>query len=1040
MNEPSTPFQVVALYPYKSDFDDDLTFDKDQIVTVTNIEDDQWYFGEYVDEGGQLLEGIFPKGFVAVQLKPSHEPIVEASVVSSGTTQPAAEPVVSMTSPHEDHKRVEESNWTDSKDPSVPKMKNKVSIFDQGASEPAPLPRNSTLFDGPNDTSVKKTVVADPSHHYTPPTSFTDSEKKQREQPDKVAIPEPVNRGGSTESPEEDLPKMSLKDRIAMLQEQQKQQLQREQEKMARKSKKRESTMGEGDNTSLDVENSNRPQHDFQRAGSADGDTLGNLDKGVDEPKLNEKRKTDDFEGPSPVPVGSERSGDNSLGLRSDQPKESHREHAREPTRSSQGGERDSHRGADDGEEDDDDEEDEEEARRTALTQKIARMANAGRYGGAPVGFNPFGLPTAAPPATEPKEKRSASKNSEPSGEKTASTKVVPIMPFADPNAVSFLNNPHGKHDSNSEDDDIGEESDVSETGKSVGDPSGPNAHTVVSDSERENTSNEEKPSPLDSRLNRSSPHSSNRQSTFTESGVPYLDNEFSQRGPPSLVEKAEPPVSSAPPVPPISPEGYNQEDELNNAVDEQSSQFSGSRALNADNVSFHSNSYDFNEPKSLGPQSDSQVTSVPKSVDPNTSPAFSQTGASVPHVLSRGPSQRTSDSSGVRPTSMVSHLHGEAPFSEGVDHTRSAPSVDVVSGVPSAPAPPIPGIASGNSYETRETSSNIPSSAPPIPPFPASHSVKYTSMHSGNPGSATAPIRSVPSVPSGMPPTPGSPPTLDPRPKITDQSPSENPFAVSRATTFDTREGYVSAERKSIRFNSEDNWWLKKEFPSHAFDQKVRCFMEVDDHLLKKKLHESYMVRDFYFLFEDYSQLHFSVNFEMSNPHTTVQASQEYILSTIQPQLLEEYAERYGSYILHKAGSLVGSHTVGFVSGLLSHLGTEVIPPIDGRTFGASIFAHNAGEAVHPQDVAQIRPGDILVIRKAKFDVLMRSGSREIISVGSDIPHVAVIAEYEFPKGKFKVIEEHSGKVVSSSYKLHRMRAGRLKVFRVVGRDYVGW
>lgn len=1039
MNEPSTPFQVVALYPYKSDFDDDLTFDKDQIVTVTNIEDDQWYFGEYVDEGGQLLEGIFPKGFVAVQKKPSHEPIVEPPVVSSATTQPTAEPVVSMTPPHEDHKRVEESNWTDSKDPSGPKMKNKVSIFDQGASEPAPLPRNSTFFDGPNDTSVKKTVVADPSHHYTPPTPFTDSEKKQREKPDKVAIPEPVNRGESTGSPEEDLPKMSLKDRIAMLQEQQKQQLQREQEKMARKSKKRESTVGEGDNTSLDVENSNRPQHDLERGGSVDDAALGNLDKGVDDPKLNEKRKTDDSEGPSPVPVVSEGSEDNSLGLRSEQPKESHREHASEPTRVSQGGERDTNRGADDGEEENEDEEDEEEARRTALTQKIARMANAGRYGGAPVGFNPFGMPTAAPPATEPKKKRPASKNSEPSEEKAASTKVVPIMPFADPNAVSFLNNPHGKHDSNSE-DEIEEESEGSEIGKSVRDPSGLNAHAVVGDSERENTSNEEKTSPLDSKLNRTSPHSPNRQSTFTESDAPYFDNEFSRRGHSSLVEEAEPPVSSAPPVPPIPPEGYNQEDELNNAVDEQSSQFSGSRALNTDNVSFHSNNYDFNEPKSLDPPSDSQASSVSKSVDPNTSSAFSQTGAPVPHVLPRGPSQRTSDSSGVRPTSMTSHLHGEAPFSEGVDHTKSAPSVDVVSGIPSASAPPIPGVVSGSSYETRETSSSIPSSAPPIPPIPASRSMKYPSMHSSNPGSVTTPVRSVPSVPSAMPPTPGSPPTLDPRPRIADQSSSEKPSAVSKATTLDAREGSISAERKSIRFSSEDNWWLKKEFPSHAFDQKVRCFMEVDDHLLKKKLHESYMVRDFYFLFEDYSQLHFSVNFEMSNPHTTVQASQDYILPTIRPQLLEEYAERYGSYILHKAGSLVGSHTVGFVSGLLLHLGTEVIPPIDGRTFGASIFAHNAGEAVHPQDVAQIRPGDILVVRKAKFDVLMRSGSREIISVGSDIPHVAVIAEYEFPKGKFKVIEEHSGKVVSSSYKLHRMRAGRLKVFRVVGRDYVGW
>ncbi|CAI4586033.1 BAF_collapsed_G0033340.mRNA.1.CDS.1 [Saccharomyces cerevisiae] len=67
MSEPEVPFKVVAQFPYKSDYEDDLNFEKDQEIIVTSVEDAEWYFGEYHDSNGDVIEGIFPKSFVAVQ-------------------------------------------------------------------------------------------------------------------------------------------------------------------------------------------------------------------------------------------------------------------------------------------------------------------------------------------------------------------------------------------------------------------------------------------------------------------------------------------------------------------------------------------------------------------------------------------------------------------------------------------------------------------------------------------------------------------------------------------------------------------------------------------------------------------------------------------------------------------------------------------------------------------------------------------------------------------------------------------------------------
>ncbi|KAI4174248.1 MAG: hypothetical protein LQ343_002386 [Gyalolechia ehrenbergii] len=62
----SPPFQVKAVYEYSSPHDDDLSFPIGQVITVTEEEGDDWYYGEFADQNGSKQEGLFPRNFVKI--------------------------------------------------------------------------------------------------------------------------------------------------------------------------------------------------------------------------------------------------------------------------------------------------------------------------------------------------------------------------------------------------------------------------------------------------------------------------------------------------------------------------------------------------------------------------------------------------------------------------------------------------------------------------------------------------------------------------------------------------------------------------------------------------------------------------------------------------------------------------------------------------------------------------------------------------------------------------------------------------------------
>lgn len=91
------PFKVKSVYEYTSEHDDDLTFPIGQVITVVELEGDDWYVGEYTDASGAKREGLFPTNFVEkfepeVPVRPSRPARAKQEPAPPAQPVPAPEP------------------------------------------------------------------------------------------------------------------------------------------------------------------------------------------------------------------------------------------------------------------------------------------------------------------------------------------------------------------------------------------------------------------------------------------------------------------------------------------------------------------------------------------------------------------------------------------------------------------------------------------------------------------------------------------------------------------------------------------------------------------------------------------------------------------------------------------------------------------------------------------------------------------------------------------------------------------------------------
>ena len=136
----------------------------------------------------------------------------------------------------------------------------------------------------------------------------------------------------------------------------------------------------------------------------------------------------------------------------------------------------------------------------------------------------------------------------------------------------------------------------------------------------------------------------------------------------------------------------------------------------------------------------------------------------------------------------------------------------------------------------------------------------------------------------------------------------------------------------------------------------------------------------------------------------------------------------------------VVGSGTPhGLIEELLKPF-ADALPPVSTRSYGALVYANLANASTQSFD--EIRPGDIITFRNAKFQG--KAGpmhAKYNMDVGKP-DHVAVVVEWDGSKKKVRAWEqgrEHK-KVKPESFKMGDLRSGEVRVWRVMSKSWSGW
>ncbi|KAL1836462.1 hypothetical protein VTJ49DRAFT_5122 [Mycothermus thermophilus] len=394
-------------------------------------------------------------------------------------------------------------------------------------------------------------------------------------------------------------------------------------------------------------------------------------------------------------------------------------------------------------------------------------------------------------------------------------------------------------------------------------------------------------------------------------------------------------------------------------------------------------------------------------------------------------------------------------------------PPVPVAAPPPPAGPPPIP---SQSAPEVRR-SLDAPSSAPPPPP-PQRETPRIDDDY--DPYNYNTSAHAAPAVPSY--PAPSSPPQIrqhhedtyfhahesssygqaprsPPPPPPSGRGPSRHSADLSRpaygrrsvdVTRPSMESGFVAND---IDLASQSGWWLQPNGLPPQLHGRGDIFFESDEsssadpHQGGKTL----ITRDIYVLFQDYSQTVITVRFD---PHDAsdvhLEQRHEPPPRALRQDQLEQSYERFGRAIADAAAAkkdtVVGDGTPQALIHELLRPFPDALLPVGTRAYGALVYWNRGNASTTQND--EIRPGDIVSIRNAKFQGKHGAmHAKYSMEVGKP-DHVAVVAEWDGTKKKVRAWEQgrESKKVKLESFKLDDLRSGEVKIWRVMPRSWVGW
>ncbi|KAK3072196.1 hypothetical protein LTR53_007267 [Teratosphaeriaceae sp. CCFEE 6253] len=371
---------------------------------------------------------------------------------------------------------------------------------------------------------------------------------------------------------------------------------------------------------------------------------------------------------------------------------------------------------------------------------------------------------------------------------------------------------------------------------------------------------------------------------------------------------------------------------------------------------------------------------------------------------------------------------------------------------------PPIPGA--------------IPMNAPPIPPDPALETEQAEDSSADEvPNSATLGRKSMDRAPPPPPLTERAPPMPPaPAPLQAPLPPLQGPppiRALPRQSLDVARAGSVRRSADQARPSGEHSgqiaqdidlahgtqWWTAVHPlpPSLQPRNGVDLLSESEESQKSRRGGRTTLSKDIYVLYMDYSQTVLTAQYDKADPaDVTLEQRHEPPPPKLRQDQLEAYWQRFGAQIAHAASAAghskeknnaVGDGSPGALPlELIRGLKADALLPVGAKAYGALVYANLANASTMQSD--EIRAGDIVTLRAAKFEG-HHGAIKSKYKVDYGAQHVGVVEEWDGTRRSVRMWEqgrERKGGVRGEKLRLGDLRSGEVRVWRVVGREWVGW
>jgi len=266
------------------------------------------------------------------------------------------------------------------------------------------------------------------------------------------------------------------------------------------------------------------------------------------------------------------------------------------------------------------------------------------------------------------------------------------------------------------------------------------------------------------------------------------------------------------------------------------------------------------------------------------------------------------------------------------------------------------------------------------------------------------------------------------------------------------TDRSYIATD---IDLAPNSRWWTEKNLPPPKFQNRPHDILyEIEESSTSKRGGKTTISKDVYALFQDYSQTVINARFDAANiDDVALEQRHEPPPPRLRQDQLEDAWSRIGAKLAAAVESKVG-HTVGDGSpqALVTELLKKEFPssallPVGTRAYGALVYANIANSSVQQFD--EIRAGDVISFRNTKFQGTHGAMHTKYKSEIGRPDHVAVVGEWDGRRKKVRGWEQgrddgkgggKRGKVEAEQWKMEDLRSGEVRIWRVVGRGWVGW